>query len=138
MPRQPVSFEEAVEEAISRDGRYQPEAYAFVRDALHLAATKFRADQEDKNVTGPELLEGVREHGLKEFGPMAWFLLQQWGILRGEDVGAIVYNLIEVEYFGRNETDRIEDFAGGFDFEEAFTTPFLPSSEVAKSRGKNS
>lgn len=133
MPRQPVTFEEAVEQAISLDGRYQPEAYAFVRDALHFAATKFRGDQEDKNVTGQELLDGVREHALHEFGPMAWFLMQEWGILRGEDVGAIVYNLIEVEYFGRKDTDSIEDFSGGFDFEQAFTLPFLPSNAAGKS-----
>ena len=118
---------------MSLDGRYQPEAYAFVRDALHYAATKFRSEQEDKNVTGQELLEGVREHALREFGPMAWFLMQEWGILRGEDVGAIVYNLIEVEYFGRKETDSIEDFSGGFDFEEAFTKPFQPSKASGRS-----
>ncbi len=125
-PQHPISFEEAVEQAITRDPRYQPEAYAFVRDALHLAARKFRGDSEDQHVSGQELLEGVREHALQEFGPMAGFLLKEWGLRRGEDIGCIVYNLIECEYFGRNDGDRIEDFAGGYDFEEAFTQPFLP------------
>lgn len=138
MPGQPISFEEAVEQAISRDPRYQPEAYAFVRDALHLAATKFRGDGKDQHVTGQELLEGVREHALREFGPMAWFLLQEWGVLRGEDVGCIVYNLIECDYFGRNDGDSIEDFAGGYDFEETFTKPYLPSGGERKRENTNS
>lgn len=129
MPTRPISFEEAVEQAIERDPRYQPEAYAFVRDALHVAATKFRGDSDDQHVTGQELLQGVREHALREFGPMALFLLHEWGIRRGEDVGRIVYNLIECEYFGRNDGDSIEDFAGGYDFEHAFTQPFLPGSD---------
>ena len=130
--QQPISFEEAVETAIVRDPRYQPEAYAFVRDALHVAATKFRGDSDDQHVTGQELLEGVRVHALQEFGPMAWFLLQEWGVIRGEDVGCIVYNLIESGYFGRNDGDRIEDFAGGYNFEETFTRPFLPVSGTGK------
>jgi uncharacterized repeat protein (TIGR04138 family) len=138
MPTQPITFEEAVEQAISRDPRYQPEAYAFVRDALHVAATKFCTDKEDKNVSGQELLEGVRLHALQEFGPMAWFLLQEWGVLRGEDVGRIVYNLIEIEYFGKKDEDSIHDFSGGYDFETAFTQPFLPSSRAQSSENPNS
>ncbi len=125
-----MSFEEAVEQSMANDSRYEPEAYAFVRDALHVASAKFRAEGPDQHVTGQELLEGARIHALSEYGPMAWFLLQGWGILRGEDIGNIVYNLIEVEYFGRNEGDSIEDFAGGFDFEEAFTHPFLSARQV--------
>lgn len=135
-PQHPISFEEAVEQAIARDPRYQPEAYAFVRDALHIAARKFRGDSEDQHVSGQELLEGVRQHALQEFGPMAWFLLQEWGLHRGEDVGCIVYNLIECEYFGRNDGDRIEDFSGGYDFEDALTRPFLPEKAADKKEGK--
>ncbi len=132
-----MSFEEAVEQSMANDSRYEPEAYVFVRDALHVASAKFRADGPDQHVSGQELLEGARIHALAEYGPMAWFLLQGWGILRGEDIGNIVYNLIEVEYFGRNDGDSIEDFAGGFDFEEAFSHPFLPARQVqAATRGQ--
>ena len=138
MPGQPISFQEAVEQAVSHDARYQPEAYAFVRDALHDAATKFRGDADDQHVSGQELLEGVRGHALREFGPMAWFLMQEWGVLRGEDVGCIVYNLIKCGYFGRNEGDSIEDFAGGYDFEEAFTRPYRPAGDARKSKNTNS
>ena len=63
---------------------------------------------------------------------MALFVLEEWGLHRGLDVGHIVYNLIDVGYFGRNEGDCLEDFDGGYDFTTAFTEPFLPSS--ARSR----
>ncbi|MBX7207224.1 MAG: hypothetical protein K1X78_02840 [Verrucomicrobiaceae bacterium] len=138
MPSEPISFEDAVESAIERDARYQPEAYAFVRDALHVASKKFRGEGDDQHVTGQELLEGVREHALREFGPMALFLLREWGITRGEDVGAIVYNLIECSYFGKNDGDSIEDFAGGYDFEQAFTQPFLPVARAEQKQKTNS
>ncbi len=131
-----MSFEEAVEQAMADDPTYPPEAYAFVRDALHVAATKFRGEGPDQHVSGQELLEGVRIHALAEFGPLAWFLLQEWNVMRGEDVGRIVYNLIECEYFGRNDGDSIEDFAGGYEFESTFTQPFLPARQVVKSDSK--
>lgn len=112
--------------------RYKPEAYAFVRDALHVAAAKFREKDGSQHVTGQELLEGARIHALAEFGPLAHFILAEWGIERGEDIGRIVYNLIELEYFGKNEGDSIDDFAGGFDFAEAFNAPFLPQARPTR------
>jgi uncharacterized repeat protein (TIGR04138 family) len=31
---------------------------------------------------------------------------------------------------GKTDEDRLEDFAGGYDFEEAFRNPFLPKTTV--------
>ncbi|HCN31238.1 MAG TPA: hypothetical protein DIT64_21520 [Verrucomicrobiales bacterium] len=123
-----LPFFVAVQTAVAKDPRYDPHAYEFVREALHLAAKHFREGQEDQHVTGGEVLEGVRMHALAEYGPLALHLLHSWGLRRGEDVGNIVYNLIETGYFGKNDGDSIEDFAGGYDFETAFTQPFMPSS----------
>ncbi len=132
---QHISFEEAVRIACGNDPRYTPPAYEFVRDALHVAARKFRGDGPDKNVSGQEILEGLRIHAINEFGPMAQFTLEEWGVRRGEDVGNIVYNLIDCSYFGKMEGDSIEDFKDGFSFEEAFTRPFLPSNRAAAKGG---
>lgn len=124
-----ISFGEAVRRSYQKDPRYQPAAYELVRDALHVATRKFRdEDADDQHVSGQELLEGFREHVLGEYGPLSMLILDQWGIHRGEDVGNIVYNLINEGYFGRNDGDSLEDFAGGYEFEPAFTLPFLPSS----------
>jgi uncharacterized repeat protein (TIGR04138 family) len=126
----PISFGEAVRHSIQKDPRYHPAAYELVRDALHVAAKKFRDENaEDQHVSGQELLAGFRDHVLAEYGPMSSIILDQWGLQRGEDVGNIVYNLIECGYFGKNDGDSIEDFGGGYDFATAFTTPFLPSSQ---------
>ena len=124
-----ISFGEAVRRSIQQDPRYHPAAYELVRDALHAAAKKFRDESaDDQHVSGQELLAGFREHVLGEYGPMSMLLLDQWGLHRGEDVGNIVYNLIDVGYFGKNDGDSLEDFAGGYDFATGFSEPFLPSS----------
>ena len=124
-----ISFGEAIHLSLEKDPRYHPAAYDLVRDALHAACSKFRDGADDKHVTGQELLEGFREHVIREFGPMSLTILEEWGVTRGLDVGHIVYNLIAVGYFGKNEGDSLEDFDGGFAFAKAFTEPFLPTSQ---------
>ena len=133
-----ISFGEAVRRSIQKDPRYQPAAYELVRDALHVAAKKFRDENaDDQHVSGQELLAGFRDHVLSEYGPMSALLLDQWGIQRGEDVGSIVYNLIDCGYFGKNDGDSLEDFSGGYEFATAFTNPFLPAS-LREAREKKS
>jgi len=127
---QDLPFHLAISQATIQDPRYHPLGYEFVRDALHVAAKQFRAGQDDQHVTGQEVLEGVRLHALAEYGPLALTVLNEWGIHRGEDVGCIVYNLIETGYFGKNEGDSLEDFSGGYAFEEAFNQPFQPASRL--------
>jgi uncharacterized repeat protein (TIGR04138 family) len=127
-----ISLGEAIHLCIQKDPRYHPSAYELVRDALHHACNKFRDGADDKHVTGQELLEGFREHVTREFGPMSLTILDEWGLSAGLDVGNIVYNLIDVGYFGRNDGDSLEDFQGGYDFATAFTSPFLPSSQQPK------
>jgi uncharacterized repeat protein (TIGR04138 family) len=121
-----ITFEEAIQRAYERDPRYIAGAYEFVRDALHISVEKFRGGDEAQHVSGQELLEGVKELALKEFGPMALTILNTWGLYQGIDVGNIVYNLIEVGYFGRSDGDSLDDFSDGFDWEHAFAQPFLP------------
>lgn len=131
---QTVNFESVVERIIERDGRYQREAYTFVREALEhtqkgLARTrtgKTVADQE-RHVSGQELLTGIREFALAQFGPMAQSVLDAWGVARCEDFGEIVFNLVESELLRKRESDTRQDFQGGFDFFEAFRKPFVPS-----------
>lgn len=127
-----ISFVDAVRRSIQNDPRYHPAAYELVRDALHIAAKKFRDESaDDQHVTGQELLAGFRDHVLSEYGPLSLMLLDQWGLKSGDDVGNIVYNLIGVGYFGKNDGDSLEDFSGGYEFPRAFTDPFLPSSSLA-------
>ncbi len=122
-------FEEYARMAASRDPRYDADAYLFLRDALDhtLGGRSKKAVAEHRHVRGPELLGGFRDLALKEFGPLALTVLDAWGLKRCEDVGEMVFNLIGVGAFGSTAEDSKEDFAGGYDFAEAFQRPFLPS-----------
>ena len=58
--------------------------------------------------------------------PMAVTVFEEWGIRSTDDVGEMVFNLIDAEVFGKTETDTKEDFAALYDFHEAFVVPFEP------------
>lgn len=128
-------FDKKLEEVIEKDPRYPKEAYYFVREALAFTQKKLgRLDEsgDERHVTGQELLEGIREYALSEFGPMTLTVFDEWGIRRCEDFGEIVFNLVDAELLGKTENDSKDDFKGGYDFEEAFRKPFLPSSKLSK------
>jgi uncharacterized repeat protein (TIGR04138 family) len=125
---QPISFEEAIKKIVAADPRYPAEAYFFVQEALqHTQRSLGRHKTEDKHVGGKELLIGIRDYALKNFGPMVPTVFREWGILNCEDFGEIVFNMIEHNLATKKATDSREDFKGAYDFDEAFAKPFRPS-----------
>ncbi|NRB73628.1 MAG: hypothetical protein HRU46_04665 [Verrucomicrobiales bacterium] len=126
------NFDEAIQSIVAEDNRYKPDGYHFLRDALDHTVSSLRKDEliEHRHVSGPELLEGVVEYGLKEFGPMAVAVLESWGIRTGEDIGAMVFKLIEVGAFGRSDEDSPSDFEDVLDLKDELLTPFRPTRPV--------
>ena len=129
---QKIGFTEALDSIVASDPRYQREAYIFLRDALD-----FTTKQQKKlkgaavrHVAGPELLEGVRQYALKEFGPMALSVLSHWGVARCEDIGHMVFNLIGAGIFGKTDEDSMDDFKAVYDFRDAFVKPFQPEPAI--------
>ncbi|MFA6172657.1 MAG: Minf_1886 family protein [Kiritimatiellales bacterium] len=112
-----------LEDILARDPRYTAEAYAFVRAGLDHTVRRL---EKPRHVSGQELLDGIREFALAEFGPMTKTVLNGWGIKRTEDVGEIVFNMVETGLLGKTEKDSRADFANGYDFDEAFRKPFQP------------
>lgn len=123
-----LSFQEALVLIVNEDPRYDVQAYHFMREALDFTIKLLEkpAEGPGRHVTGGELLEGIRQFALKDFGPMAKTVLNSWGVQRCEDFGELVFNLVNKGVLGKTEEDRKEDFAGGYDFEAAFRRPFRP------------
>jgi uncharacterized repeat protein (TIGR04138 family) len=57
---------------------------------------------------------------------MTLTVLESWGLTATIDFGEIVFCLIRSGVLGCTETDKLEDFAGGYTFKDAFQKPFLP------------
>lgn len=125
---QAVDFEEVVARIVEHNARYDREAYVFLRDALTHTQKAISKSNKNKvrHITGPELLEGIKDYALQQYGPMAKTLLNEWGISQCEDFGELVFIMVENNLLRKTEEDRREDFKGGYDFDTAFRKPFLP------------
>lgn len=124
--------EDLLSDILKRDSRYTLEAYFFVREALEYTVKQFDAV---RHVSGQELLEGIREYTLREFGPMSKRVLNEWGMEECVDFGHVVFNLIEGGLLGKTKEDRIEDFYGGYHFDDAFLQPFRPAGVECSGKG---
>ncbi len=106
---------------LNKDRRYRIAAYIFVLEALHYTRDKFHAE---KHVTGRQLLEGIKELGLKKFGPLTKMVFEYWGVKKTIDFGNIVFNMVNEGILSKTEEDKLEDFADVYDFEETFVKDY--------------
>lgn len=127
-----AEFTESVKKIVAQDPSYAVAAYEFVREAVSYTARKIRAAGKggNRHISGQQLLEGIRDLALAEFGPLALNVLEEWRIKRTEDFGTIVFKLVEHNLLGASEGDSPEDFADGYDFTEAFLKPFVEVGEI--------
>ena len=134
---QAIGFQGAVEKILAEDSRYDVEGYTFLRDALDATLKRRKKARKDApgNVNAAELLEGFRLHTLQEFGPMSVTVLGYWGVRSCEDIGHMVFNLVQSGVFVKTDEDTIESFREGYDFEEAFVIPFLPAPDNLSTNG---
>jgi len=129
---QEVNFDEALEQILAKDARYHREAYLFVREALDYTQKLIckQAQGQFRHVSGQELLDGIRPYALAQFGPMVMTVLEEWGVHKCRDFGEIVFNMVEIGLLAKTDKDCREDFDSGYEFNEAFRKPFLPSTRL--------
>ena len=134
---QEINFDEAVELILAKDSRYTREAYTFVREALDFTQKLVGKESRGaiRHVSGQELLDGIRQFALQQFGPMAMTVFEEWGVRNCRDFGEIVFNMVEIGLLAKTEKDSRDDFQNGYDFTDAFRKPFWPQGKF-ESRNK--
>ncbi|MEO0083884.1 MAG: Minf_1886 family protein [candidate division WOR-3 bacterium] len=119
-----------IKEILKKDHRYQIEAYTFLMASLAVAQ---KLTQKQNHVTAYELLQGFKILAQEEFGILAKTVLASWGIKTTDDVGEIVFNLIDAGLLTKTEQDKKEDFHNIFNFDEVFIKEYqfsvLPSKD---------
>ncbi|HEX9282817.1 MAG TPA: Minf_1886 family protein [Gemmatimonadales bacterium] len=114
---EPTTLEEAFARIGRQDGRYHERGYLFVLAALEFAQGKLPAR---RHLSGGELAWACRDLALEQFGLLAPTVLRHWGIMRTEDLGRIVFTLIDVGLLARQPSDKVEDFDRVYDFAAVF------------------
>lgn len=124
--------------------RYHVDAGEFVFDALrHTQELLDRApaapaggdagDEIDENqvhISGPELLDGIRELGLRRFGLMARCVFASWGVTTTEDFGRIVFDLVEQGKMRKTDRDQLNDFYDVYEFEQVLDRDYRCPTEL--------
>src|SRR5687768_11621248 len=95
---QQLSIDEAIDQILKRDPRYPREAYHFIREALDFTIKRLKkgGSPEERHISGQELLEGTRKYALEHYGPLAFTVLSYWNLNRCEDIGELVFNMVEM------------------------------------------
>src|SRR5919201_4753633 len=127
------TYQARLAEVVERDPRYAYEAYEFVFLALsHTQKLLGRVPSDEEagapgpqyHVSGRELVEGIRDLALHEFGLMARVVFRLWGINRTGDFGEIVFNLVDENLMSKTEQDSRQDFQNIFDLDQALVQDF--------------
>ncbi|HKW41137.1 MAG TPA: Minf_1886 family protein [Gemmatimonadales bacterium] len=112
-----TTLEAAFERIGQQDGRYHERGYLLVLAALEYAQGRLPAR---RHLSGSELAWACRDLAREQFGLLAPTVLRHWGITSTEDLGRIVFTLIDVGLLARQPSDKLEDFDRVYDFAEVF------------------
>jgi len=112
-----IFAEEILQHLRARNPRFHGKAYVFLLSALH---TVLERQGEARHISGQELADGVRELALARYGLMARTVLEHWGIHSTDDLGEMVFAMVDCGVLIKREEDRMEDFRSLYDFEEVF------------------
>jgi uncharacterized repeat protein (TIGR04138 family) len=110
--------DDLLRDLVSRDPRYRPDAYRFVFEALDYTLKSM--GRAGGHVSGRQLLEGIRDCALDQFGGLAGLVFEQWGVRCTGDFGEIVFNLVEAGLMGKTDSDSREDFRDVYEFQDVF------------------
>ena len=112
--------------------KFHSGAYYFVNEALRYTQDNLRkqrkeqhdVETEESHISGPELLDGIREMALDAFGLMTLTVFKYWGVRSTDDFGRIVFDFIEQGQMKKTESDKLSDFFDVYDFEEVFESDY--------------
>jgi uncharacterized repeat protein (TIGR04138 family) len=98
-------------------GRYHERAYLFLLGTIEFLQSRLEVR---RHVTAAELAWACRDFALQQYGLLAPVVLAHWGIARTDDLGRIVYTLVEVGLLVTQPGDHESDFNAVYQFTDAF------------------
>ena len=104
------------------ESHYAEAAYLFVLESIEYLQLRLPLR---RHVTGAELTLACRDYALEQYGLLARQVLDFWGIRRTEDVGRIVFTLVEIGLLVTQPTDREEDFRSVYEFSDVFGASYV-------------
>lgn len=109
---------------IASDTRYPLDAFHFVRRVLDYTVHSVHVDPDqldevERHVSGQQFCEGLQRFAVDQYGLLARTVLRRWRINRTEDLGQIVFAMVDGGLMQATENDTLHDFDGVFDLDQA-------------------
>jgi len=101
----------------ARGGQYHERAYLFVLASIESLQSHLDVR---RHVNAHELAWACRDLARQQFGLMAATVLQHWGITRTDDIGRVVFTLVDIGLLVTQPGDQQSDFEGVYQFAEVF------------------
>jgi len=98
-------------------GHYHERGYLFVLGAIEYLQGRLDVR---RHVSGAELAWACRDFAVDQFGLLAPHVLAYWGVTSTDDLGRMVFTLVEVGLLVTQPGDDAMDFNNVFDFGAAF------------------
>ncbi|MCL6465510.1 MAG: hypothetical protein K6T77_01995 [candidate division WOR-3 bacterium] len=111
-----------LDELLRRDKRFPLEAYLLINDGLQYT---YKMTGRKEHITPAELLEGIRRLMVERYGPLAKMVLNSWNIFTTDDIGQVVFNLLEAGLLVKTAFGRLEDYHAVYDFDRAFVKDYV-------------
>ena len=86
----------------------------------------------DRSVSPEDAGQRAVDLARREFGRMARVVFRRWGINQTDDIGEIVFNLIDASLLSKQESDKRSDFHVLFDLDEALLNAYEIKFEPAE------
>ena len=113
-----LAFRDGIMDQIRlREQRFHEHAYLFVLSALEFCQSRLA---ERRHIAGRELARACRDLALERYGVMARLVLEHWGLRTTQDIGDVVFTLVDLGLLISQPADSRLDFVDVFDFDQAF------------------
>ena len=122
-----TEFDRKLSQLLIQEKRFPEDAYRFVSDAVAYTVSQLTAR---RHVSAAELLDGIRGFAVSEYGAVAGAVMSGWGLKREDDVGTVVYLLIDAGLLRASENDSPADFCTG--------DPLIPEVPVLREVSRQS
>lgn len=114
---------------VNKYKKYPLQAYTLIFEVLDWHTRQKEAFAEyglgRNHLTGQELVKLIFAYSIETYGSLASTVWRELNLLRSEDIGEMVYHLVDEKLIGKQESDSIEDFEGVLtidDFDRVRTT----------------
>ncbi len=105
---------------LKKHKEYDSEAYSYIYEVLDYTEKNIAKKSKSEQVSARELTEGFKSYTINKFGCLARTVLNEWGVKTTNDIGNIVFYLIEFDLMAKQKSDKIEDFYEVYNFNHAF------------------